>query len=206
MRMPEDVQGTRFIDMEEPLDPLELELGERLRQRMALEIEHREIAAAIGVSDMEMLRTLREMGFTRATVRILYLVPLIQMAWAEESVSRDERELITEIARLRHITPDTAAYVHLTEMLDRRPSEAFFARSLRLIRAMLQALPVEQQGATRRNLLDYCRQVAEVSGSLSGAGNPGERVCQQEKDLLERLMAELVHPPERNTEEVLAEV
>ncbi|MFN0122323.1 MAG: hypothetical protein ACKV2V_17645, partial [Blastocatellia bacterium] len=83
MRKPEEVHLTRFVAAEEQLDPMELELGERLRQRMALEIEHREIAAAIGVSDMEMLRTLRDMGFTRATVRILYLVPLIQMAWAE---------------------------------------------------------------------------------------------------------------------------
>lgn len=169
----------------------EQEFIERLRRRMALEAECRELAETLGLNDRELLRTLQEMGYRRATVRLLYLVPLVQVAWAEGSVSRGERELILKAARLRGIEPGSAAYERLTEWLNERPSEEFFERTLRLISAMLQALPPEEREADKRDLVAYCTRVAEVSGGLVGFVGLGGRVCREERELLERIAAEL---------------
>ncbi|HWQ32997.1 MAG TPA: hypothetical protein VNQ79_09080 [Blastocatellia bacterium] len=169
----------------------EQEFIERLRRRMALEAECRELAETLGINDLELLRTLQEMGYTRATVRLLYLVPLVQVAWAEGGVSRSERELILKAARLRGIEPGSAAYERLTEWLDERPSEEFFERTLRLISTMLQALPPEEREADRRDLVAYCTRVAEVSGGLVGFVGLSSRVCREERELLERIAAEL---------------
>lgn len=169
----------------------EQEFIERMRRRMALEAECRELAETLGVNDIELLRTLQEMGYTRATVRLLYLVPLVQMAWAEGRVSRSERELILEAARLRGIEPGSAAYERLSEWLSERPSEEFFERTLRLIGAMLQALPPEERETGKRDLVSYCAQVAEVSGGLVGFVGLGSRVCREERELLERIAARL---------------
>jgi hypothetical protein len=169
----------------------EQEFIERMRRRMALEAECRELAETLGFNDMELLRTLQKMGYTRATVRLLYLVPLVQVAWAEGRVSRSERELILEAARLREIEPGSAAYERLDEWLTERPSEEFFERTLRLISAMLQALPPAEREAGKRDLVSYCAQVAEVSGGLVGFVGLGSRVCREERELLERIAAKL---------------
>jgi hypothetical protein len=172
----------------------EQEFIERMRRRLALEIECRELAETLGVNDLEILRTLREMGYTRATVRLLYLVPLVQVAWAEGGVSRGERELILEAARLRGIEPGGPAYEQLSEWLRECPPEEFFARTLRLIGVILQALPPEEREAGRRDLVSYCTQVAEVSGGLLGLTGLGSRVCREERELLRRIAAELEQP------------
>ena len=169
----------------------ELELIERMRQRTAQENERQELAATLGVTDAEILNTLQEMGYTRATVLLLYLVPLVQVAWAEGSVSKSERELILEAARLRGIETGSAAYEQLIGWLNERPSEEFFERTLRVINALLQALPPEQREASKRDLVAFCTQVAGISGGLAGFLSFGGKVCKEERELLERIAAQL---------------
>ncbi len=168
----------------------ELELIERMRQRTAQENERQELAATLGVTDAEILSALQEMGYARATVSLLYLVPLVQVAWAEGSVSKSERELILEAARLRGIEAGSAAYEQLIGWLNEQPTEEFFARTLRVISALLQALPPEQREAGKRDLVAYCTQVAGISGGFVSFGG---KVCQEERELLERIAAQLEH-------------
>ena len=190
-----------FIDRkrtveEEYFRKQELELIERLRQRTAQENERQEMAATLGVTDAEILNTLQEMGYTRATVSLLYLVPLVQVAWAEGSVSKSERELILEATRLRGIEAGSAAYEQLIGWLNEQPSEEFFKRTLRVISALLQALPPEQREASKRDLVAYCTQVAGISGGLAGFLSFGGKVCKEERELLERITAQLEHSHE----------
>lgn len=169
----------------------ELELIERMRQRTAQENERQELAATLGVTDAEILNTLQEMGYARATVSLLYLVPLVQVAWAEGSVSKSERELILEAARLRGIEAGSAAYEQLIGWLNEQPSEELFERTLRVISALLQALPPEQREASKRDLVAFCTQVAGISGGLAGFLSFGGKVCKEERELLERIAAQL---------------
>ena len=72
---------------------------ERMRRRTALEGERQDMAQVIGVADEEILREIHEFGFTCETVKLLYLVPIVQIAWAEGKVTSRERKLIFEAAR-----------------------------------------------------------------------------------------------------------
>ena len=169
----------------------ELELIERLRQRTAQENERQEMAATLGVTDAEILNTLQEMGYTRATLSLLYLVPQVQVAWAEGSVSKSERELILEAARLRGIEAGSAAYEQLIGWLNEQPAEEFFERTLRVISALLQTLPPERREASKRDLVAYCTQVAGISGGLAGFLSFGGKVCKEEREMLQRIAAQL---------------
>jgi hypothetical protein len=133
----------------------EQELIEKLRSRAAAEAELQRLGEQSGVADEEILQDLRDLGYTPETVMLLHLVPLVQMAWAEGGVSDRERALIVEAARARGVEPGSPADQKLAEWLTSRPSERFFERTLRAIRAFLEACPAEEREASRRELLSY---------------------------------------------------
>ncbi|HMX27796.1 MAG TPA: hypothetical protein PKC13_19550, partial [Blastocatellia bacterium] len=72
----------------------EQELIAKMRERVAREEERRQMAEAIGVADEEVLEALQDLGYHADTVKLLSVIPLVQVAWAEGGVSDAERELI----------------------------------------------------------------------------------------------------------------
>ncbi len=80
--------------------------------------------------------------------------------------------------------------------LNEQPSEEFFKRTLRVISALLQALPSEQQEASKRDLVAFCTQVAGISGGLVGFLSFGSKVGKEVRELLERIAAQLEHSHE----------
>jgi len=146
----------------------EVLLIEKIRQRMAMEEELRRMSAGEVAVDEEVVEALQDLGYKDTTIRLLHLVPLVQIAWAEDGVSLDERKAILDIAEGRGVTSETEAYGQLTKWLDQQPSETFFKDSLRAIRILLEALPAESREATRHDLVEYCTQIARVSGGFLG--------------------------------------
>lgn len=166
----------------------ERELIEKMRRRAAADAERRQMAEAAGTADQELLQELQELGYTRETVVLLHLLPLVQVAWAEWGVSTKERNLILQVARLRGVEPGGAAYEQLINWLDHRPSEEFAEKTLRLISAILQALPPEKRDESKRDLVGYCTRVAEVSGGMLGFAN---KISDDERTMLQHIAAEL---------------
>lgn len=146
----------------------EVMLIEKIRERMAMVEELRKMSAGEGEVDEEVVEALQDLGYRDTTIRLLHLVPLVQIAWAEDGVSLDERKAILDIAATRGVTPDTEAQAQLLKWLDQRPDESFFKDSLRAIRILLEALPADQRDATRHDLVEYCTQIARVSGGFLG--------------------------------------
>jgi len=169
----------------------EKELVEKIQTDKARESERLEMASALGAADVDIVSALQKLGYTPATLPLLYLVPLIQVAWAEGSVSKHERQLILEAAGARGIEFGSTAYEYLTEWLNARPMEEFFERTLRVISALLQTLPPEQRENSKRDLVSYCAKVAEVSGGFIGFLGSSHRVCTEERELLARIGTEL---------------
>jgi hypothetical protein len=69
----------------------EAELIEELRRRFHQQQDHERLADDVGVHDEQILRTFEELGFSRETVTILHLVPLVQVAWSDGGVTEAER-------------------------------------------------------------------------------------------------------------------
>ena len=177
----------------------EQELIEKMRRRAELEAERNQLAKATGIADQAILECLQELGYTPQSVLLLHVIPLIQVAWADGVVAERERNLIYEVARSRGIEPDSLAYSQLTDWLDRKPSEEFFEKTLRVIGVMLQGLPEEKRTAVKRDLISYCTQVASISGGILGLG----KISNEEQAALERITAELERTHEAAVKEVL---
>jgi hypothetical protein len=160
------------------------ELIEKLRLRAALENERRQLTEELGNLDEELIDALQKLGFTRETLPLLHLTPLVQMAWAEGKVTVGERNLINEIAQKHGVSPETTAYQKLNEWLDIQPPEQFFENARTAIYLVNQTLPPEKQAVTTNDILTYCTRIAEASGGILGIGN---KVSPEERDLLGKI-------------------
>lgn len=166
----------------------EQELLEQIRRRTASQAERQELAAVTGIADEEILATLHELGYTRETVRLLYLIPLAQVAWASGSVTERECEMTLEAARLCGIIEGSREHQQLTAWLDERPEQEFFDQTLRVIRDVTESLPPEKRESGRKSLVTFCINIAAASGGILGFGN---KISDAEQTVIERIAAEL---------------
>ena len=104
---------------------------EQVRRRSAQEAKTIRLMQTFGIRDQELVRELSDAGFDIHTFRVLYLVPLIQVAWSDGGVSPSERDKVLEIAGLHRIKAGSAAHERLRAWLSERPSHRFFETCLR---------------------------------------------------------------------------
>ncbi len=173
---------------EEYFHKKEQDLIEGIRRRNELANKRGELASVTGIGDENILTALSELGYDRETVRLLYLVPLVQVAWASGSVSPSEREIVLDAASMMTIGSDSKVHRQLTEWLETRPDQEFFDRTLRVIREIMETLPPEKRKSGAHGLVTFCKRVAEASGGILGFGN---KISNAESAVIERIAAEL---------------
>jgi hypothetical protein len=165
----------------------EAELIATLRRLFHQQQDRERLAEEVGVHDEQILCAFEELGFTRETVTILHLVPLVQVAWSDGGVTEAERAKIHEVAALRGVTPGTPGYLILEKLLDKRPADRAFDVCWRLIRAMFTAWPEEKRRAFEVSLPAYAAAVASVSGGLLGF----RAISADERTVLQRVAREI---------------
>ena len=154
-------------------------LLEKLRHRAHLD----EIAVALGeklqVDDPALLAKVRELGVTLETAPAFFLAPLVQVAWAEGGVSKEEREVVLRLARNRGIEADSPAYAQLQAWLDVRPPDEFFDAAVKVLKLGFSVLPPAERDERIKDIVRGCYEVAEASaglGRLLGLGDGVSRI------------------------------
>lgn len=112
--------------------------------------------------------------------KLLPLVPLVQVAWAEGHITKRERQIILQAAERSGIKPDTPAFERLNDWLELHPTDDFYHESLELLSANLQHLPREDRTLLKLDLLSDCALIAEASGGGRGFVGGGPRICDEE--------------------------
>jgi len=123
-------------------------------------------------------------GFDRDTARVLPLVPLIQMAWADGSVSSAESRTVRELAKRFGLEPDSEAFDFLRLMLSEQPSDLFFDRVNRVVRHLIAS---DNATWDQDSLVDLVEEVAKASGGFFGLTDP---INADERALLREFAAE----------------
>jgi len=170
----------------------EAKLLEKLRQRANLD----EIAAALRdklqVDNPELLATVRDLGVTADNATAFLLLPLVQVAWAEGKVRKDEHEAVMKLAHERGVEEGSAAEQHLRDWLANRPADALFDASLEVLKAAFSVLPVRERQERVERLVDACRTVAEASGTeIAHQIGLGTGVSRSERTLLDAIKEKL---------------
>jgi hypothetical protein len=176
------------------------ELIEKMHERKAREEDLRRMSEVTGINDQDVLEALQGLGFTADTVLLLYIVPLVEVAWAEGGVADRERDLIFKFAQSRGVEPGGAAHQKLSQWLEEKPSERFFENALHAIRVVLELLPAEQREASRRDLIAYCSHIAAVvSGGILGPG----QITDEERMLIAHIATEIGQGREETIRKVI---
>jgi tellurite resistance protein len=166
----------------------ERELIEKMRARTRELAEVHELREGAGIADDEILKALHDLGYTRETVTLVHLVPLLHVAWIDGSVSAAERAGILEAARLRGVEESTPAHRQLVSWLDKKPLDGFFEDTLRLIGNLLSAMPDAERVRARTTLLAFALATAEASGGILGLGG---KVSDEERAVIDRIAREI---------------
>ncbi len=125
-----------------------------------------------------------------AEMPLLFLVPLVETAWAHGAIARNEKQLIFTAAREENIDEKHFLNETLDELLVYQPGQQFFDYSRSLIKAELAAMTVKERESKRAKILDRCRQVAAAAGGSSVMA-VDNFTSPEEREVLARLAGEL---------------
>jgi uncharacterized tellurite resistance protein B-like protein len=134
------------------------------------------IAEAVGTTDTEIVDRIEALGLSGDSVRVLDVLPLVHVAWADGKIQKGERAAVLAILERRGIPANSDACLLIEGLLERRPSETFFSQSLALVRDL-----AARSGAETADVVDLCARVAEASSGLFGFSG---RTSDEEKSLI----------------------
>lgn len=163
-------------------------LIKRIQQRISLEQARTRLAEATKITDVRVLDDLLAAGFTSETAQLIYLAPLVQMAWAEGEVSDAERQVVFAAARGRDIEEGSVAHDQLSEWLKDQPLAEQFERWLATLGKVLCAMVYAERAMWRQTIVGGSMQVALASGGVMSAFGVGSRVVVEESHTLKRII------------------
>lgn len=129
-----------------------------------------EVAKSVGSESVDIGRRLTALGFNVETSRILFFVPLIEVAWADGKIGYEESYKLVDVVRQKGIRATSTAYDFLSKLTLNRPSEAFFEGCHEIIRDLLAQMPATQRDQEINTLADLCTVVAKASKGFFGFG------------------------------------
>lgn len=100
-------------------------------------------------------------------LQLLFLVPLVQTAWAHGAIARREKNLIFDAAREDEVDARSPLNDQLDNWLVYQPSRQFFADCLEKIKTVLQLLTVREREELKTKIMNRCRRIAESAGGNS---------------------------------------
>ena len=121
---------------------------------------------------------------------LLFLVPLVETAWAHGAIARNEKQLIFAAAREEEIDEKNRLNETLDELLIYQPGRQFFDACLALIKAELTTMTVAERERKSAKIINRCRQVAAAAGGNSTM-DVDNFTSPEEREVLTRLVAEL---------------
>jgi len=151
------------------------------------------LAAVIEVSDGQVIDDLLRLGFTAETVGAIAFIPLIEMAWADGTVSRNESHQIIRLLGKHGYEMGSPPYRLIETLLHQRPTDKFMEHCLFVLRNWYHALPADKATQAQANLLEFARVVADASGGFLGGLLGGSKVSSEEEELLAKLQAAFTH-------------
>jgi hypothetical protein len=166
-------------------------LIEKLREKAKLtEVAHA-LAEKLHVDNPDLLRRIVEFGVTLDTGAAFLLSPLVEVAWADGHVSREERDTVLRLAAERGVEPGTPDQAQLLKWLDARPPTGLFETALEAIAVGLSVLPRDEADERVARTLTACQLVADASEGIPKLLHLRSRVTPQEQATLDAIRAGL---------------
>jgi hypothetical protein len=144
------------------------QLMEKMRRELESFEESKKLAHVSGIVEERVLKNLVEAGVRAETLTAVTLIPMVEVAWCDGSVSPEERGAVLNAAAKVGIHPDTASYDLLSQWLHDRPDSHIIAAWKDYVTEVSRLMPKESLAEFKRNMIDRCTRVAEAAGGFLG--------------------------------------
>ncbi|MFN3200270.1 MAG: hypothetical protein ACE366_17870 [Bradymonadia bacterium] len=145
------------------------ELLGKLRHRLKVEEGAEALAEhSDDVQDKAVLEELAAVGITPDTVRLMHLIPLFQVAWADGAIQAAEEDLLRREAARCGILAGTPVGEAFEGLLKTAPSKELCDAAMSYVKALMGSLPADQAEAAKKDLTKMAHTVARASGGLFG--------------------------------------
>ncbi|MBZ0160816.1 MAG: hypothetical protein K8G79_11890, partial [bacterium] len=115
-------------------------LIERLNELKAAEMTREALAKASGITKTAVLDRLMALGIRAETVTALFMVPLVEVAWADGTLDAKERRAILDRTGDSGVSRGSAEYALLEAWLDRRPDPKLLTAWTHLVQGLCEQL------------------------------------------------------------------
>ncbi|NNE07080.1 MAG: hypothetical protein HKN20_00830 [Gemmatimonadetes bacterium] len=159
-------------------------LLDELRDKARARKEKEALAIAMKITNDDVLDELMKSGFTLETYEALTLIPLVEVAWADGRLTKDERQAILEAAMETGIDPLEPSYALLMKWMEEDPGDELLELWENYVRGLRSELPEPAMAAVRDEVLRRSREVAEATRGLFGFGN---RINKAERKSIARM-------------------
>lgn len=152
------------------------DLLRRLRENMKVAETADAIMSVTGIKNAELAQSIAEKNITVETLSAFRLVPLVAVAWADDRVESDERDVILNAAEKSGIDAQAPAMELLASWTKNRPPVELLDTWCDYAKSLSDSIDEGNRSALREEILGQAKAVAEACGGILGFGSisPGE--------------------------------
>jgi len=172
---------------------LDVELFDRASRLATLEERRHRLQETLHIHSPAVLDALAKFGYDPTTAVLVFVAPLVQVAWAAGPPTKAVRRHITETVRQRGVETTSPAYERLLAWLDRRPSDELFEKTLGAIAEVFAELSPDERLVRREKLLSACRETAAVHCRVLGWFH---RICAEKKKVIAQISRRIGAEPQ----------
>jgi hypothetical protein len=144
------------------------QLMDKMKRELEALEESKKLAHVSGIVEVRVLKNLVEAGVRAETLTAVTLIPMVEVAWCDGSVSPEERAAVLNAAAKVGIHPDTTSYDLLNQWLQERPDSHIVAAWKDYVMEAARLMPKGSVAELKRNMVDRCTRVAEAAGGFLG--------------------------------------
>src|SRR6056297_958344 len=156
-----------------------------LERSLARESQRQQLAEATGFQEQALLDHLLDAGFEATTLTALALVPMVFVAWADGSVTPQERQAVLSAAIHRGLKDQPTALNMLEGWLHKHPPKSLWEVWKEYVVALRQTLAPTFAEMLHAEIMRLSTTVAEASGGTLGF----RKISKAEQAVLDEIAA-----------------
>jgi hypothetical protein len=170
--MPKDFLEDRKKALEDSFFAKENEkLLEQMRRKQRKEAVRKPLAQVSGIDDDALLDQLVDLGIEPATWTAISLIPLVEVAWADDEADERERRAVLAAAEANGVFVGSPSHALLVSWLERRPDTLLFQTWGEYIVHLCSKLGEPEKQRLKSEVMGRARAVAEATGGILGLAN-----------------------------------
>jgi hypothetical protein len=158
-------------------------LIENLKKMQVMKETKDSLANVSGIKNEKVLDKLVELGVRPETLASLSVIPLVEVAWADGSISKEEEAAVLKAAQGRGIQNGSIEFGLLKEWLEVKPPATLLDAWRHYMEGLCEKLTEKEKESMKKEIMGGAQAVAQASGGLLGINT----ISSEEKAVLSKM-------------------